>query len=630
MKNISLALISCFTFFQMAAQNHCRCDEGEKLKPKIYDYADNGKSDSAFLVYEEIKKQPSDACLLMYYHGTSQLYMQKQDWPNAWLALKAADKLLKKAGCIEAVISKHYSITGLFFTRTNKLDSAAWAFLKAVEAGEKSDNKYALARSYGDVASTVSKTGDLQKSIEYDRKAVAIARTINDKSGVQLLAAKLLNLASTNLTLYEKARNKMYLDSAAVFATEAKDVASKGGEIKIILESFHVLSHYHFILKNYKLSNAFSDSIIDQHISGFTNYPMHLAYFTKSEIAREEKNYQMAASYADSSQKYAALFNPQSEVKSLELVYKINKQLNNSSRSLEAFERMVMLKDSMLNLEKSKTINELEKKYNQAKNEKTIKELSQQKLIYALLGLGGLLIVGLIAFYFRQQSLKHKHKILETEQRLNRARMNPHFFFNALTAMQRFAMKENDGRALATNLSKFSNIMRETLESTYKEYVTVKQEIEFLKEYMEIQKMRFPQLFTYSLMVDGEMEPNDVMIPSMIIQPFIENSIEHGFSGISYTGEIRVDFKQKDKTITIEIQDNGKGLIIPAKENLSAAQAVNEHISRASQIIKDRIYLLNIKLKTKADFSIDNNKEGNGVIVKIHLPVIYANENTAG
>ena len=230
-------------------------------------------------------------------------------------------------------------------------------------------------------------------------------------------------------------------------------------------------------------------------------------------------------------------------------------------------------------------------------------------------------MLGLVAFYFRQQSLKNKQKILETEQRLNRARMNPHFFFNALTAMQRFALKENDGKILASNLSKFSHIMRETLESTYKEYVTIKQEIGFLKEYLEIQKMRFPQIFIYSLMVDGEIEPGDVMIPSMIIQPFIENSIEHGFAGINYEGEIRVDFKQVNKTIEITIHDNGNGLITPGSK-------INEHISRASQIIKDRIYLLNIKLKSKADFSIDNNSNGKGVVVKIHLPLIYMNENT--
>lgn len=182
--------------------------------------------------------------------------------------------------------------------------------------------------------------------------------------------------------------------------------------------------------------------------------------------------------------------------------------------------------------------------------------------------------------------------------------------------MQRFAMKENDGKALASNLSKFSHIMRETLESTYKEYVSVKQEVEFLKEYLEIQKLRFPQMFSYALMVDGEMEADEVMIPSMIIQPFIENSIEHGFAGIDYPGDIRIDFKQQQQSIQIIIQDNGKGLAQPGAQN-------SEHISRASQIIKDRIYLLNIKLKTKADFSIDNNTEGKGVIVKINLPLLF-------
>ena len=73
----------------------------------------------------------------------------------------------------------------------------------------------------------------------------------------------------------------------------------------------------------------------------------------------------------------------------------------------------------------------------------------------------------------------------------------------------------------------------------------------------------------------------------------------------------------------IEISDNGKGLNTKLKEN-------NDHISRAGQIIRDRIYLLNIKLKTKAGFSIDNNKDGAGTIVKIHLPLLYQSNQNAG
>ena len=196
--------------------------------------------------------------------------------------------------------------------------------------------------------------------------------------------------------------------------------------------------------------------------------------------------------------------------------------------------------------------------------------------------------------------------------------MNPHFFFNALTSLQKFALSDGNGEAMASNLSKFSNIMRETLESTYKEYVSIEQEMDFLNEYLEVQKMRFPTSFTFEINAANDVEIDDVLIPSMIIQPFVENAIEHGFSGIDYAGKMSVDFKKNDKEILIEIMDNGKGLHTLPKEN-------NEHISRASQIIKDRIYLLNIKLKTKAGFSIDNH-HNKGVIVKIHLPLLYKSE----
>lgn len=233
-----------------------------------------------------------------------------------------------------------------------------------------------------------------------------------------------------------------------------------------------------------------------------------------------------------------------------------------------------------------------------------------------LLALAGLLASLSIGFFLRQQKLRHQQVIMETEQRLNRARMNPHFFFNALSTLQKFALRDHDGQAMASNLSKFSNIMRETLESTYKEYITVEQEIDFLNEYLEVQKIRFPKTFSYQIIADPNMEIDDVLIPSMILQPFVENSIEHGFSGIDYPGHVDIQFNASDKEIIITISDNGKGLLTTYKEN-------NEHISRASQIIKDRIYLLNIKLKTKAGFSIDNNTDGKGALVKINLPLLH-------
>jgi LytS/YehU family sensor histidine kinase len=311
------------------------------------------------------------------------------------------------------------------------------------------------------------------------------------------------------------------------------------------------------------------------------------------------QQYTEARKFADSSlAMHKKIKNPETIANAYALIYEISNRSENYKDAVWAMNSYIEITDSLTNAKKSEQINELEQKYNKAKNEKTIKELAQQKRIYLLLALAD---------------------ILETEQRLNRARMNPHFFFNALTALQKFALKENNGQAMASNLSKFSNIMRETLESTYKEYVTIEQEMEFLNEYLEVMKIRFPQAFTYEVTADKNLDVDELQIPAMIIQPFVENSIEHGFAGVEYAGKVAVNFAQQQNELLIVITDNGKGLASTANEN-------NTHISRASQIIKDRIYLLNIKLKTKAGFSIDNHASGQGVVVKIHLPLLYKNQ----
>lgn len=192
--------------------------------------------------------------------------------------------------------------------------------------------------------------------------------------------------------------------------------------------------------------------------------------------------------------------------------------------------------------------------------------------------------------------------------------MNPHFFFNALASLQSFAINETDNMSIAENLSKFSYIMRETLENSYREYVTIHQEIDFLTEYLKLQVLRFPDKFDFKILNAIE-SPDDVLLPSMIIQPFIENSIEHGFANIDYKGDLSIIFRNEDNSTLIEIRDNGRGLNNQIEKSKG-------YISRAKQIVTDRIYLLNLKLKSHAKFSIENDKSGQGVVVRIELPLI--------
>lgn len=499
-----------------------------------------------------------------------------------------------------------------YFARGDFAKAQEYSFI-LLQWAEKANDPYEEANACTMIAHLLNNTNQAGKGIEYSRRAVRLLPRVTDpKKAVDLLG----KLSKRYLWHYQDTHTTSSLDSSALFSQLAITLAKKEGLNRNLALAYNNLQGVEWEKGHLDKALVYLDSskpYIDR-----SDYANTRLYFSdKADILLTQKKWAAARSQVDSALQYAILDSNQSIIaETYALVAEIAKEQGDYKTAFEFQEKATTLDDSLRNAEKVKIVSELEKKYDQSQNESKIRELEQKRQVYLLLAIAGLLAAISIGFYLRQQSLKHKKDILETEQRLNRARMNPHFFFNALTALQRFAVNEKDNQALATNLSRFSKIMRETLESTYKEYVTIEQELDFLREYLEVQKIRFPQKFSYSLQAAETLDIDDLLIPSMILQPFIENSIEHGFSGIDYEGKLSVDFTTDEKELIIIIRDNGKGLSIEARES-------NEHISRASQIIRDRIYLLNIKLKSRAGFRIDNISYGPGVVVSIHLPILY-------
>ena len=148
---------------------------------------------------------------------------------------------------------------------------------------------------------------------------------------------------------------------------------------------------------------------------------------------------------------------------------------------------------------------------------------------------------------------------------------------------------------------------------------TIEQEVDYLHNYLDIQKLRFPNKFEYSINIDDAIEPNETYIPAMIIQPFIENSIEHGFDMNTNNGKIEIVITEENKNLTVELTDNGSGFTTDKK--------AKEYPSRATQIIKDRLLLLNKKHKSNATFEIKKGIENKGTCVRIILPLIHTNES---
>ena len=611
-KCIFLLMLLICSNYAADAQSDCRCNVYEEL-------SEAGKS--KLEIYTQVIKEKSKICQAKASELNGEiLIFEKNDLDSAEIYLKKAEELYKKTGCTEGVVWNTYKQRFQIYWSKSDFPNAQEYALKFLHSAELEKNVYEQALANTMIAIVFYNTRQFEKGIIYNDNAAALLPNITDVHKKQKM---LYFLSVRYMSHYLGTESKSSIEKSLQYNLQHLALSKQLKDTAQFARSYFNLSGTAEESKNWNKAMAYLDSgylFIDK-TDSIDLFDYHV---NKASLFLELKNYAHANLYADSSLFFVKKLDHKIGIaQSYKLISKIAQEQGDYKKALEYSDLERVIKDSISNVDKTEAVTELEKKYSQAKNENIIKDLDRKKQLYLFLAIAGLLAALAIAFYLRQQSLKHKKNILETEQRLNRARMNPHFFFNALTTLQKFALRENDGQAMASNLSKFSNIMRETLESTYKEYVTIEQEMEFLNEYLEVQKIRFPETFSYEVTADKDLEIDELQIPAMIIQPFVENSIEHGFVGVDYPGKVVVNFTAENKELMIQISDNGKGLNTAAKEN-------NEHISRASQIIKDRIYLLNIKLKSKAAFSIDNNKNGPGVSVLIQLPLLYQHENTTG
>lgn len=295
------------------------------------------------------------------------------------------------------------------------------------------------------------------------------------------------------------------------------------------------------------------------------------------------------------------------------------------SQEVNAYKMLQAYSDSIYKEQSSQQVNRLQTEYQTEKKEAEIASLSQQSSIQALeiqqknqAMIIGIVIVlfALAAIYFlvKQRETKRKQSQTELEQRFLRSQLNPHFISNALVAVQSFMLK-NDSESAALYLTKFSKLMREILENSRKEFIPVEEEVNMLRNYLDIHKLRLGS-FDFSIELDDNIDPEVDTIPPMFVQPFVENAIEHGLSNMEKGGRIELKFIKMREYISIEVSDNGKGLI-------SSEKAV-DHVSLSTTIIKERMELFNKSLKNKIQLAIANLENSNGDIngtkVKLMVP----------
>jgi LytS/YehU family sensor histidine kinase len=224
---------------------------------------------------------------------------------------------------------------------------------------------------------------------------------------------------------------------------------------------------------------------------------------------------------------------------------------------------------------------------------------------------------------------EYKKQLAELEMKALRAQMNPHFIFNSLNSIQKFIF-DKDEYAASQYLTKFSRLIRLILEQSDQNYTTISSEIELIKLYIEMEVLRFDKSFTYQLEIDPDID-QETIIPSMIIQPHIENAIWHGILHLSIDPEelnyrkglliLRI-YPMDAHNLAIEIQDNGVGR---AKSLEYKSKQLLKKKSYGTNITADRIKIYNdLKgVNTTIETTDLTNDDGLpcGTLVRIILPV---------
>lgn len=245
----------------------------------------------------------------------------------------------------------------------------------------------------------------------------------------------------------------------------------------------------------------------------------------------------------------------------------------------------------------------------------------------------GLIIIVILSihFYIRSRTKRIKkaeerkseisHKISQLETKALQVQMNPHFTFNAITSLQNYILDNNVDLALKY-LSDFSRIIRMTLDNVNREFISIGEEIEYLKYYLSIERMRFDEKFSEVIQLDEKLDGQSVMLPPMILQPFVENAIHHGLMPRG-GGIVKIAFRKKDeKSLRCIVEDNGIG-----RRNNNGNN--NFHKSMGSNIARDRIDYFNTNTEENTSYGIrfvdlcDKNDKPKGTRVVIDLPLKY-------
>ena len=509
---------------------------------------------------------------LYYLQGS---YLQALDFQNQ--SLDVALKIKDSIGVFQSYINM-----GNTYRQQNLSDKAIEFYNKALGIGKAAYNVKNVTALKNNIAGIYYDEGDYKRAIEIFKESIALSREIEDEINLAQ-ALNGIGFAHIETKEYSKALNSF---------SEAKSYDLYANDL---LDCHQGLADTYFARKEYDLALKYAQELAD--------------LSDRDNSLRHKKN-------------------------AFSILSKIYEKTGRFKEALESHERFKVLNDSLFNEENIEKITQIEYEYkykNQLEaakfkemaltetvNETTDNlEKSQRNLLYGIIiFLTVTVLLGGIIFFLRLRNVKEKTQNIITEQKLLRSQMTPHFIFNAMSVLQGIILNKEDTKAVSY-LSKFSRLLRITLENSRDQLVSLKNELVAVENYIDLQNIEAKTPFVYSINIAENIDSEKVKIPPMLIQPFIENSIEHGF--VNHEGDkiIEITISRKDNLLNCIITDNGVG-VNTRKESVNRNKK-----SLSTAITTERIELLSKNTKNKGSISIEDRKKYGAQGTQVTMVIPY-------
>ncbi len=598
-------------------------------------------TDTMALIYfnkalETRKKIKDSLGIAKIFHNMGIDYFNLSDYPKALNYQQQSLQIFQQLHYPPGIAGDLNSI-GVVYLSVADYPKALDYYFKASAMFEQMNREQDLAITFTNIGLVYDHLADYEKSLQYHFKALAIYNRNGNKNDIQKTLGNIgncyddANRPEQALSYYQKA---LQISENANFKSGIASAYSNMGAVYNKLSNFQqALDCSNKALQLYnesgnKLGLAFTQNQIGKI---YLNMPQTVFENEKNTGNKYAKAIDWFNAALQSGLETGALDMQSETWHQLSISYEQQKKFD---KALQSYKKYIVIQDSIINDKNKQAIARKEMQYEydnkeallNADHEKqtalAVAEINRERVVRNAVTWGAaILLLAFITsfiFYKRRHDAVEQRKdaelraqISDTEMKALRAQMNPHFIFNSLNSISDYILK-NNLQAADEYLTRFAKLMRAVLENSEKKEISLADDLKALELYIQLESLRLNNKFSYEIIVDNEIDKENTLVPPLILQPFVENSIWHGIAKKQGTGKIIITIKKEGEMMSCIVEDNGIGIQDSVPSPL-------EKKSLGMKITSSRIDIINKTKKTTASVKLLGLENGTRAEVKLPL-----------